>query len=507
MTQHPVYSNIQSPWPSNVLDLGGSEIPSRLEGDVFDLEIFGNIPKQMDGTFYRVMPDPIMPPIYHKGGEMFVPLDGDGIVSAFRFKDGHVDWTQRYVRTERYKAERKARKPLFGVYRNPFTYHPCVRATLESTANTNVLLHANKLLALKENGQAYELDPVTLETKSYNPFDLRSKTFTAHPKVDHKTGHLIGYGYEAKGLATRDVCYFEIDDLGNILYEIFFQMPFTAMMHDCILTENYLVLYNWSFTCDLERMKQGGHHWMYDASCPVVFAVIPRGCQTVEEIRFYKWRAAMPGHTAGGWETDDGKIIFDTTFIEGSGFPFFPKKSDGGLIIEEPVGPPALNHLARWTIDTTAPSGSTVSDPVMILDRVLEFPRIDERTFGAKGRAGAYDRIWFCLYEETESIPGAPPCLNSLAQLDISSRKLTVFHPGKGSYVQEPVFIPRCDSAPEGDGYVMSMVTRQGYPSTELVILDTNDFTNPIAVVRLPVVLKAGIHGNWVDSPRVEEKL
>lgn len=44
-------------------------------------------------------------------------------------------------------------------YRNPYTYHPCVRAALDSTANTNILVYGKRLLALKESGQAYELDP------------------------------------------------------------------------------------------------------------------------------------------------------------------------------------------------------------------------------------------------------------------------------------------------------------------------------------------------------------
>lgn len=36
--------------------------PCRLEGDVQNLEVHGVIPDEVDGTFYRVMPDPQMPP-------------------------------------------------------------------------------------------------------------------------------------------------------------------------------------------------------------------------------------------------------------------------------------------------------------------------------------------------------------------------------------------------------------------------------------------------------------
>lgn len=36
--------------------------PCRYEGEVQNLEVYGEIPKEIDGTFYRVMPDPALPP-------------------------------------------------------------------------------------------------------------------------------------------------------------------------------------------------------------------------------------------------------------------------------------------------------------------------------------------------------------------------------------------------------------------------------------------------------------
>ena len=45
----------------------------------------------------------------------------DGSISAFRIHDGHVDYQQRYVKTDRFMEETKYRRNLFGKYRNPFT--------------------------------------------------------------------------------------------------------------------------------------------------------------------------------------------------------------------------------------------------------------------------------------------------------------------------------------------------------------------------------------------------
>lgn len=42
----------------------GFNKPSRLEGDIFDLEFDGVIPPEINGTFYRVQPDHRFPPIF-----------------------------------------------------------------------------------------------------------------------------------------------------------------------------------------------------------------------------------------------------------------------------------------------------------------------------------------------------------------------------------------------------------------------------------------------------------
>lgn len=97
-------------------------------------------------------------------------------------------------------------------------------------------------------------------------------------------------------------------------------------------------------------------------------------------------------------------------------------------------------------------------------------------------------------------------------EYELTSR-LRIFHQflwhllhdsGPNNKVQECVFIPRSKDAAEGDGYIMSMVNRGDLPATELVILDTDRFDGPpVAVVRLPVVLKAGLHGNFVEAARL----
>src|SRR5271156_2760178 len=94
----------------------GFNAPGRIEADIFELESDGEIPFDLKGRFYRVAPEPQFPPLL---GDDF-HINGDGMVSMFRFEDGHVDFKSRYVRTEKFALERAARRSLFGAYRNIF---------------------------------------------------------------------------------------------------------------------------------------------------------------------------------------------------------------------------------------------------------------------------------------------------------------------------------------------------------------------------------------------------
>jgi len=112
-----------TPFPDTVT-FTGWDAPSRIEADVFDLEVHGEVPREINGAWYRCGPDPQYPPFL--GDDVYI--NGDGMVTMFRFENGHVDLKQRFVRTERFLAERKARRSLFGLYRNAYTDDPSVES-------------------------------------------------------------------------------------------------------------------------------------------------------------------------------------------------------------------------------------------------------------------------------------------------------------------------------------------------------------------------------------------
>lgn len=494
-----VYDGLVTKWPV-AFDLAGSGLPCRIEGEIADLVVLGTIPPAINGTFYRVMCDPFVPP--HKDN---VPIDGDGNVSAFRIFEGRVDMKMKYVETERYKLERRANKALFGLYRNPFTHHPCVRAAVDSTANTNLVFWADRLLALKEGALPYQIDPDTLETLSYDPFagQVKAKTFTAHPKVDPFSDELVVFGYQAKGLATKDIVVYALDKQGRKHDEQWIQAPWCAMIHDCVITPNWLVLVLWPFEANIERMKAGKQHWAWDYKLPATFIVVPRRSSTPlpdgwkqGETRVYSWKNCMPIHTAGAWEGEDGKIYFESSRVHDNAFPFFPP-DDGQM-----PAPDAKADFVRWEIDLNQPTGSNVPDPSMILDVPSEFPRIDERFMTRRYR---YIFLNVFIPHASNGTKNIFHGLNGLAMHDTKTGATQWYYAGDDSLVQEPIFIPRSPDAPEGDGWVMAMVERRAANRNDLVLLDTKDFEKPVAFVQLPMHVKAQVHGNWVAGTQRSE--
>ncbi|KAK4171109.1 retinal pigment epithelial membrane protein-domain-containing protein [Triangularia setosa] len=90
--------------------------------------------------------------------------------------------------------------------------------------------------------------------------------------------------------------------------------------------------------------------------------------------------------------------------------------------------------------------------------------------------------------------------MHAYALLDKLSGKVSLFDPGQGCTVEEPIFVPMSKNAPEGGDWVLGMIQRMDMNRSDLVVLDTKDFAKPVAVVQLPFRTDGQIHGNWVNA-------
>ena len=468
--------------------------PMRTEYDIKDMEVEGEIPAQLDGMFHRVNPDPQFPPI-DENDQFF---NGDGMASLFRFKDGKVDFRHRWIRTDKWELENEAGKALFGAYRNPLTDDQSVKGKIRGTANTNVMVHAGQLYAMKEDSPCFLMDPLTLESKGYTDFGgkLKSQTFTAHPKLDPVSGNFCGFGYATKGLLTRDMSYFEIDPAGNLVREIEFENPYYCMMHDFGVTEHYALFHVVPIVSSWERLEAGLPHFGFDTTLPVYLGVLPRDGEA-SDIRWFRApKTVFASHVMNAFE-DGKKIHFDIPVAENNSFPFFPDIHGAPF---DSVA--ALPYLTRWTVDLSSNSDEFASVE-RLTDKADEFPRIDDRY-----ATNAYRHGWMLVFDTDRPYngPGAPfqAVPNTLGHIDLATGRTKTWWPGADYGIQEPCFVPRRPDAPEGDGYLIALVDNHVVNTSELVVLDAQHLDEgPIGRARLPFRMRQGLHGNWADSTRL----
>ena len=97
------------PYPNHDF-LNGNYAPIRMECDLNDLVVEGEIPKEIFGSYYRNGPDPQFPPM----GNEYHWFAGDGMIHAFHFENGKVSYKNRWVQTSKWKQERKSGRSLIN---------------------------------------------------------------------------------------------------------------------------------------------------------------------------------------------------------------------------------------------------------------------------------------------------------------------------------------------------------------------------------------------------------
>ena len=464
---------------------GGPLANNRAEVDLFDCEVEGKLPADLDGVFYRVGPDPQYPkPEKYAGDIMF---DGEGHVSMFRIKDGHVDYRTRYAKTQRWKAQHEARRSLFGMYRNPTTDDPSVKGLSRGTANTQLFVHHKKLLVFKEDSPPVYMDPWTLETRDdYYTFGgkLDSQTHTAHPKIDPLTGEYFGFGYEANGLLSKDIFVFSADKGGNVNWSTKVRAPYAGMMHDFTVTQKHVILYLTNMVADENRIKAGGVHFSYDSTAPCYLGVMRRGGDG-KDLKWFTGPNLFCTHVMGAW-SDGDKVTIDWDGGEGNQFPFFPS-------LHEPFDPvKGTGYLRRFTVDLSSRSNDRFQSETIYPEVTGVLSRQDDRfhtlpyRYGYLNGFGPKGGWWIIDHQEKKTQLASVP--------DYSLSEMT--------------FVPRRHDAPEGDGYLVGIGSSQKESGrSDLILFDTQHIgEGPVARVKMPFKVVGQVHGFWADARDLPEQ-
>ena len=473
------------PFPGT-MDFLGYNAPSRVECDVYDLVVEGELPAEIAGNWYRCVPDPQYPPML--GHDTY--LSGDGMVCCLRFEDGHVDLKQRYVRTTRLQSERRARRSLHGLYRNPYTDDPSVRGQNRTVANTTPIWHGGKLLALKEDAHPWALDPHTLETLGEWDFDgrLRSQTMTAHPRLDPATGEMFFFGYEAGGIATRDVAFCVADRDGRLVREEWFEVPFVSLMHDFAVTKDHVIFPVPPTTADRARIEAGGPHWIWEPSKDMYIGIMPRR-GSVKDLRWFRHPARSAFHFMNAY-TEGSTVHLDFGCGKVNPFPFIQEASHLKVDPSQMAG-----SFVRWSFDLSSP-GTEIRETV--LGPGGDMPRIAEKDAMVDYTIGYY---------QTFDPSVGPPLIagpvgagfNTILRLNVKSRQLTALAMDAHTTVQEHVHIP--SKRPGHEGYLAFVADRHDKWLSEIWIVEAAHVERgAVAKIQVPLRLRVGVHGSWVAA-------
>ncbi len=449
--------------------LAGNFGPVGSEDD-FDLAVSGAMPKGLAGAFYRNGPNPQFDP-----GPGYHWFGGDGMIHAFFVEDGKVRYRNRWVRTPKWELEHQAGRRLFGTFGNPMESDPSVIGKDGGVANTNILWHAGRLMALEEGHAPFELDPISLESRGYLD-DYRGRV-TAHPKLDPETGEMVWFGYSTgPAPLNAQLSYGVTDKTGKVTRRDDFEAPFSSMVHDFLVTRNHALFPVLPLTGSLERAMRGGPAYAWEPQKGAYVGVMARNAE-VASIRWFETEACYVFHPMNAWE--EGETIF-ADVMEYPSAPLFPN-ADGSR------GENAAARLVRWRFDLSDASNQIKREPLD--DMAGEFPRFDERRAGLSYRHG-----WFAANTQR---PGDVR-FDAIAHVDLQTGQRRTHQLPQGDAAGEPLFVPRTADAAEGDGWLVAVVYRGETDTSDFLVFEAQDIAaGPIAAAHLPRRVPFGFHGNW----------
>ncbi|WP_158880673.1 carotenoid oxygenase family protein [Amycolatopsis anabasis] len=469
--------------------------PIEREHTVTELPVTGRIPEHLDGRYLRNGPNPIAeldPAVYHW-------FTGDGMVHGVRIRDGRAEWYRnRWVRNPRVAAE-------LGEHRARVRH----RAGGESVAaNTNVIAHAGKTLALIEAGLANVELTDELDTVGPCDFDgTLSGGYTAHPKRDPETGelHAVSYSF-SQGNQVR---YSVIDVHGRARRTVDVEVTGSPMMHDFSLTEKHVVFYDLPVTFDPAQAVTGTVPALLRRPAQLVLSALIGRVRVPDPITAmiarrnrpngpmpYRWDPKYPARV--GVMPRDGGAADVRWFEVEPCYVFHPLNAydEGDTVVLDVVRHPkmfATNFngpdeggptLDRWTVDLNA--GKVREE--RLDDRGQEFPRVDERLVGKRHRYG------YAMQAATGAI-----ATDSLLKHDLVAGTTSVRSFGAGTQTGEFVFVPNSGDAAEDDGVLMGFVFDAATRRSDLTLLDAGTLET-VAAIHLPNRVPHGFHGNWAPT-------
>ncbi len=457
--------------------LGGNFAPVHEEVTQACMQIVGKFPRDLNGHFLRVGPNPQFAPLDEQRYHWF---DGDGMIHQLSFTGGLVHYQNRWVRTKGFNLEREAGKSIWKGFQSLHELEVHHDMMTKNVANTALIWHANKLLALWEAGLPHSLTMPNLKTLGEETFEgAWNSAFTAHPVICPNTGEMITFGYNVIG--EFGVTYGVFDAAGKLKHKANLRLKGKpVMIHDCAITPDYTVIMDLPVTFSLERALAGGAAFAWEPDNGARIGILPRYGHD-EDMRWFEVKTGFIFHVFNAWQEGD-EVLLEAC------------RSNCSSVISDTQqynreDEQAKPHQYRMNMRTGTCSERGFDDIA------CEFSRINEAYTGKRNQFA---------YAVRFSADSDAPRFDALIKFNRTHNSKQVYEFGAGIFAGEFVFAQRDNSQVEDDGYLLGFAQNEQTQQSILYVFDAQKIgQGPIAQVIMPVRVPYGFHGTYLANSQL----
>ena len=435
--------------------LQGNWAPVEEELYESNLEVKGKIPEDLSGLYVRNGFNPV-------SGYSDHWFFGNGMLHGVYLEDGKASYKNRYVKTPYYEEDLNVMSSFGNLAASP--------------ANTHIVNHAGKLLALEETSLPWSVNQ-DLDTIGVEDFNGKLDTaMTAHPRVCPETGEMLFFGYSM--FSEPYLNYYRVSKEGALVQSEAIELPRPVMMHDWNITRNYVVFMDLPIVSDMDLAATTGSPFGFKPECGARLGVMPRDGNN-SDVRWFEIDPCFVFHSFNSFEVGNKIILYVSRQQEAMVGGF--KDIYGGET--------TVARLWRWVIDLET---GKVSEE-QLDDGACDFPRIND------GRIGLTSEFGYCMQLKTdvEDLTFG----ENLFKYHLESGKRIDHHLGKNVAGGEPVFAPKPGSSKEDEGWILSLVHERETRQSKLIVIDAEAFDQePVAEVMIPQRVPYGAHGSWIQS-------